>query len=1067
MGKKNRKPTKPTALAVAAARAAAPVVAPPPAPAPAPVGQRYLFTPQEWIVAGLAFLVSGAIYFYTMTPEVTLQDSGELVTGAFNFGVPHPSGYPLWAFLGWVWRHLVPFGNPAWRLALFSVVTGAALVGLLTLLMSRSTLMLLRNSPWGESLEDSLKSGLSLSVAAAAAMMFAFNRGVWQWACVPEMRALNAFSYVATTCILFAWMMRPVQHRYIYALLGVWGLSLANHQTIIVMLFPFIIGMWLTGFLGDRTDERRYSGLMEFGFACLVAWTVGVLVNAWLLTGPNSSLWAQQIKTVLLFGPKSEPLPVVLLAGGSAAALLAVGVTLRMMSWKRAAICAAIFLAGLSMYAYMPVAASTNPPMNWGYAYTKQGFLHAITRGQYEQLRLSWPWTDKFWIQMGLFVQQLLKQYGWVLGGFAVLPAVVLFGDWKRLKPRARQWLIVALSSFLITWIALIIIINPDIDKQNQEINLKFFVGAHGFFAMLIGYGMALTLAGFLSRWPGIPRRAVVAGSWALVACAAIPFGVNWAKCEQRNHDFGYQFGYRMFYPGGDYPPMDRDAVLYGGTDPGRFVPTYMIFCESRVSPRDRYQDRYLDPEGGKNFDRRDVYIITQNALADSTYMSYIRDHYDYSRPDPNNPVTLERRAPWQRAVFRWAWRRMHRDTMYPKQPIWIPSEEDTQRAFREYVDDVRARQARGERLSADEQVSFEGGAVQVRGVQGVMNINGILTRWIFERNRDKHSFYVEESYVIPWMYPYLSPAGIIMKINKDPLPSPQENPALWDQIVERDRAYWDKLVADFEARPEFRRDSDAQKTFSKLRSAIGGIYAYRKLHSAAEYAFQQARRLCKESPEANFRLAQLYMDLGRPNDAITVLRELQQLDPLNVKIQSAISQIQDSQKIPEEIARLEAARARDPHNLQLLGQIASLYARIGQGNRIPPLFFSYLGQPDVPAENMLQIAQFFLQNGNLNDGLRALQILTQRYPQNPVGYYGQAVIFTAQQHPDEAINALAKAIELDPAIRQRAATDSQLGALRNHPRFQQLIGLTSPAPTSAAPTALPPVAAPPTSPAP
>ena len=404
MGKKNRKPTKPTPSA------AAPVPAAPPPPAP-PETPHAFFTLKDWIAAAATFLISGSVFFYTMSPEVTLQDSGELVTGAFNFGVPHPTGYPLWAFLGWIWRHLVPFGNPAWRLGLFSVVTGAALVGILTLLMSRSLLMLLRNSPWGEALDDSLKSRLSLSIGTTVAMMFAFNRGVWQWACVPEMRALNAFSYVATTCFLFAWMMRPSHHRYIYALLLVWGLSLANHQTIVVMIFPFFIGMWLVGFLGDRTNRLRYAGLMEFGFACLVAWTVGVLVNAWLLTGPNNTLWEQPVKTVLLFGPKNKPLPVVLLAGGSAAVLLAVGIRKRMLNWKSAVFSAVIFLAALSMYVYMPVASSTNPPMNWGYAYTKQGFLHAITRGQYEQLRLSWPWTEKFWIQMGLFVQQLLKQY--------------------------------------------------------------------------------------------------------------------------------------------------------------------------------------------------------------------------------------------------------------------------------------------------------------------------------------------------------------------------------------------------------------------------------------------------------------------------------------------------------------------------------------------------------------------------------------------------------------------------------------------------------------------------------
>jgi tetratricopeptide (TPR) repeat protein len=1044
MGKKKRKPISPTP--------SVPVAEPMPQPAPpeTPPSLRSFFTPEDWIVALLTFLIAGFVFFYYMSPEVTLEDSGELVTGAFNFGVPHPTGYPTWAFLGWVWRHFVPFGNPAWRLGLFSVATGAALVGILTLLMSRSILMLLRNCPWSDGLSDSLRRNLSLSVGATAAMMFAFNRGVWQWACVPEMRALNAFSYVATTCFLFAWMMQPQQHRYIYALLGVWGLSLANHQTIIVMIFPFVIGMWLVGFLGDRTDKLRYSGLMEFGFACLVAWTVGVLANAWLLTGPNSSLWNQQIKTVLLFGPKSEPLPVVLLAGGSAAALLAFGMQQRMLNWKRATCCAVIFLAGLSMYAYMPIAASTNPPMNWGYAYTKQGFLHAITRGQYEQIRLSWPWTQKFWIQMNLFVQQLLKQYGWIIGAFAVLPAIVLIRHWNRLRSRARQWLIFSLTSFLVTWIGLIIVINPDIDKQNQEINLKFFVGAHGFFAMLIGYGIALAISWALSYWPKIPRRGVVAGTWILLACAALPFTVNRKFCEQRNHDFGYQFGYRMFRPGGGYPDMDRDAVLYGGTDPGRFVPTYMIFCESRVSPKDRYHDPYLDPAGGANFDRRDVYIITQNALADSTYMSYIRDHYDFSRPDPDNAETLLRRLPWQQWLFRWGWHHLHRDTMYPKEPIWIPSEQDTQRAFQEYVNQVQERKARGEQLSADEQVTMDSGQVQVRGVAGVMRINGILTKWIFDHSKDKHSFYVEESYVIDWMYPYLTPAGIIMKINRDPLPSPEKNMPLWTGIVDRDKAYWNKLCAEFEARPEFRLmrgnvmvrgDTDAQKTFSKLRSAIGGVYANRRLVVEAEYAYKQALQLCPESPEANFRLAQLYMELGRPDDALATLRALQKLDPLNEKIQTAVQQIIGLKQSRQDVSQLETARAGNPRDFGLLNQLAQAYSRAGQNDRIPPLLQSYLAQTNVSPDDVLQTAQVYMNVGRIDDALATLRLMMQRFPQDARAYFAFALVRTAQNNAAEAIPMLEKAIELAPPLRKQAAEDQRFSNLRTNPAFQKLIG--------------------------
>jgi hypothetical protein len=105
----------------------------------------------------------------------------------------------------------------------------------------------------------------------------------------------------------------------------------------------------------------------------------------------------------------------------------------------------------------------------------------------------------------------------------------------------------------------------------------------------------------------------------------------HWSDNEQHDHWFGYWFGHDMFTPpfkGADgkplYPEMTKDAVLFGGTDPGRFCPTYMIFCDSFV-PHDQ------QPAEDQKFDRRDVYIITQNALADGTYLNYIRAQYNRS----------------------------------------------------------------------------------------------------------------------------------------------------------------------------------------------------------------------------------------------------------------------------------------------------------------------------------------------------------------------------------------------------------------------------------------------------
>ena len=72
---------------------------------------------------------------------------------------------------------------------------------------------------------------------------------------------------------------------------------------------------------------------------------------------------------------------------------------------------------------------------------------------------------------------------------------------------------------------------------------------------------------------------------------------------------------------------------------------------------------------------------------------------------------------------------------------------------------------------SANGDLKIENGRVQVTGALGVMEINGILTKMMWDHDRLRHAFYVEESYVIPWMYPYLSPHGLIMKLNADRTP--------------------------------------------------------------------------------------------------------------------------------------------------------------------------------------------------------------------------------------------------------------------------------------------------------
>ena len=105
---------------------------------------------------------------------------------------------------------------------------------------------------------------------------------------------------------------------------------------------------------------------------------------------------------------------------------------------------------------------------------------------------------------------------------------------------------------------------------------------------------------------------------------------------------------------------------------------------------------------------------------------------------------------------------------------------------MQEYFDDAQRRLSLNQ-LRPGEQVAIgPDGRLQVSGQVSVMAINGLLTQVIFEQNPD-HEFYVEESFALDWMYPHLEPSGIIMKINRDPLPE------ITEEMVRKDHEFWSR----------------------------------------------------------------------------------------------------------------------------------------------------------------------------------------------------------------------------------------------------------------------------------
>ncbi|EEF57330.1 M56 family metallopeptidase, partial [Pedosphaera parvula] len=283
-------------------------------------------------------------------------------------------------------------------------------------------------------------------------------------------------------------------------------------------------------------------------------------------------------------------------------------------------------------------------------------------------------------------------------------------------------------------------------------------------------------------------------------------------------------------------------SIYFGGTDPGRGLITAFIKSHQDADP---------------------FFVLTQNALADSSYLEYLQ-------------------------------------TMYGGK-IYVPSKEESEKCFQEYVSDATRRldhdtnfPKEPRQIKPSENVYRVKGNVKVSGQVAVMSINGLITKIIFDKNPDRE-FYIEESFPLDWMYPYLEPHGLILKLNR------QKVGTLTNEAVQRDHEYWTRqlqpMIGDwlnsdtsskelaafvekvyvqhdlsgFKGDPRFVQDENACKLFSKLRSSIGGVYKWHiknaktpderaSMNKEAEFAFKQAFALCPDNTETVFRYVQFLL---------------------------------------------------------------------------------------------------------------------------------------------------------------------------------------------------------------
>src|SRR5438105_2801001 len=214
---------------------ATPVATPGPIkPVVAPFKPPPLFRRTDWLTFLITFAIVWVAYYLTMAPELTLEDSGELATGSFYAGVPHPPGYPVWTIYTWLWTVLVPFKNIAWRVALGEATSGALAAGLLALLVSRGSSLLMEGIEDLKAITGLWESSICMVSGFVAGMLLGFNGFMWSQCVIVEVYAFSVASLMLVLLCLLRWIYAPHQRRYLYYALFFHGLCFTNHQTLIV-----------------------------------------------------------------------------------------------------------------------------------------------------------------------------------------------------------------------------------------------------------------------------------------------------------------------------------------------------------------------------------------------------------------------------------------------------------------------------------------------------------------------------------------------------------------------------------------------------------------------------------------------------------------------------------------------------------------------------------------------------------------------------------------------------------------------------------------------------------------
>ena len=428
-------------------------------------------TAVQLLCGGTVFLVALLFYSWTLAPTVTLTDSGELVVVARGLGIAHPPGVPLWIILAHL-ASLVPLGNVAQRINFSSAVFAALTCAMLTLVVAEvivtaSYLAAAKRRKKGSKKIEELAVTQPMVAAPAlgAGLLMAFSRTLWSYATITEVYALNALLIVTIFFLMLRWRRRIVEDR----------MHLSIGQV-------------------TRHDVFLYSAALIFGLA------LGVHHVTVALTLPAVAVIVFRTQGVRFFTSRRLVY----------AALISIG-------------------ALVAVYAYLPLAASRSPVINWGHPRSLQEIWWHLTGRQY-QVYFSFK-PEIMGEQFAEFCRMALREFGFPWLPLSLVLAFAGLGDAFK-RDRTIFW-------FLLTIVIadLAYALSYEIAEDKDAYYLPTFISI----AIAAGLGIRWLIRGALSKSLPVVKPSLAAVVAVLVV-STIALTANWPFNNRRRYFIAHDY---------------------------------------------------------------------------------------------------------------------------------------------------------------------------------------------------------------------------------------------------------------------------------------------------------------------------------------------------------------------------------------------------------------------------------------------------------------------------------------------------------------------------------------------